>query len=127
MHWLQNYSALENCLGLTALVATLPISFLFWALAYKRMKGYIAASLALLLMLLVAVAAYGMPARSAVSAALLGMANGLWPIGWIIVTAAFVYNLTVEPRQSEVIQSSLSALTSDAPLPALPILVGLPS
>lgn len=119
MHWLQNYSALENCLGLTALVATLPISFLFWALAYKRMKGYIAASLALLLMLLVAVAAYGMPARSAVSAALLGMANGLWPIGWIILTAVFFYNLTVEARQSEVIQSSLSSLTSDRRLQAL--------
>src|SRR5205807_8087909 len=99
MHWLQNYSALENCLGLTALGATLPISFLFWALAYKRMKGYIAASLALLLMLLVAVAAYGMPARSAGSAALLGMANGVGPIGWGLRSARCLYNLTVEGRE----------------------------
>jgi L-lactate permease len=32
------------------------------------------------------------------------MASGLWPIGWIILTAAFFYNLTVEAGQSGVIQ-----------------------
>jgi L-lactate permease len=77
--WFHDYSAVSNSLGLTAMVAALPIFFLFWALAYKRMKGYLAASLTLLLALLVAVAAYGMPGRAAVSAAVLGMANGLWP------------------------------------------------
>jgi L-lactate transport len=119
MHWLQNYSAVDDSLGLTALVAALPICFFFWALAYKRVKGYLAASLTLLLMLGVAVVAYRMPARAAVSAALLGMANGIWPIGWIILTAVFFYNLTVEAGQSEVIQSSLSSLTGDRRLQAL--------
>src|SRR5580704_13666473 len=75
MPWLHNYSAVSHSLGLTAMVAALPIFFLFWALAYKRMKGYVAASLTLLLMLLVAVIAYGMPARAAASAAVLGMAS----------------------------------------------------
>jgi lactate permease len=65
---LANYSAVGHSLSLTAMVAALPIFFLFWVLAYKRMKGYLAASLTLLLMLLVAVIAYGMPARAAVSA-----------------------------------------------------------
>ena len=64
MPWFHNYSAVGNSLGLTATVAALPI-FLFWALAYKRMKGYLAASLTLLLMLLVVVVAYGMPVRAA--------------------------------------------------------------
>jgi lactate permease len=68
MHWLHNYSAVGDSLSLTAMFAALPIFFLFWALAYKRMKGYLAASLTLLLMLLVAVTAYGMPVRAAVSA-----------------------------------------------------------
>ena len=45
MPWLHNYSAVANSLGLTAMVAAVPIFFLFWALAYKRMKGYLAASL----------------------------------------------------------------------------------
>jgi hypothetical protein len=30
-----------------------------------------------------------------------------WPIGWIILTAVFFYNLTVEGGQSEIIQSSI--------------------
>jgi len=119
MPWLHNYSAVGHSLTLTALVAALPIFFLFWALAYKRMKGYLAASLTLLLMLLVATTAYGMPARAAISAAILGMASGLWPIGWIILTAVFFYNLTVEGRQSEVIQSSISSLSKDRRLQAL--------
>ncbi len=119
MPWLHNYSAVGHSLGLTATVAALPIFFLFWALAYKRMKGYVAASLTLLLTLLVAVTAYGMPARSAVSAAILGMASGLWPIGWIILTAVFFYNLTVEGGQSEIIQSSISSLSKDRRLQAL--------
>jgi len=119
MPWLHNYSAVGHSLGLTAMVAALPILFLFWALAYKRIKGYVAASATLLLMLLVAVTAYGMPVRAAVSAALLGMAGGLWPIGWIILTAVFFYNLTVEGGQSEIIQSSISSLSKDRRLQAL--------
>jgi L-lactate transport len=119
MPWLHNYSAVGHSLGLTAMVAALPIFFLFWALAYKRMKGYVAASLTLLLMLLVATTAYGMPGPAALSAAVLGMASGLWPIGWIILTAVFFYNLTVEAGQSEVIQSSISSLSRDRRLQAL--------
>ena len=119
MPWFHNYSAVGHSLGLTAMVAAVPIIFLFWALAYKRMKGYLAASLTLLLMLLVAVTAYGMPARAAVSAAILGMASGLWPIGWIILTAVFFYNLTVAAGQSGIIQSSISSLSEDRRLQAL--------
>src|ERR1700687_4636314 len=119
MPWLHNYSAVGHSLSLTAMVASLPILFLFWALASKRMKGYLAASLTLLLMLLVAVTAYGMPARAAVSAAILGMVSGLWPIGWIILTAVLFYNLTVEGGQSEIIQSSISSLSRDRRLQAL--------
>jgi L-lactate transport len=119
MPWLHNYSAVGDSLGLTAIVAALPIFFLFWALAYKRMKGYLAASMTLLLMLLVAVTAYGMPVLAAVSAALLGMASGLWPIGWIILSAVFFYNLIVEGGRSEIIQSSISSLSKDRRLQAL--------
>ena len=64
--------------------------------------------LALLLMFLVAVFGYGMPARAAVSATVLGVVSGLWPIGWIILTAVFFYNLTVEAGQSEVITLSFA-------------------
>ena len=95
MHWLQNYSAFDHRLGLTALVASSPICFLLWSLSLKLVKGYVAAGLTLLLMFMVAVFGYGMPARVALSAAVLGMESGLWPIGWIILTNTIKYSLVL--------------------------------
>jgi lactate permease len=119
MPWYHNYSAVGNSLGLTALVVSIPIFFLFWALAFKRMKGHIAGLLTLLLTLIVTVAAYRMPVSAALSAAVLGMANGLFPIGWIILTAVFFYNLTVDAGQFDVIKSSISSISADRRLQAL--------
>ncbi|NMA70117.1 MAG: hypothetical protein GX958_11985, partial [Desulfitobacterium sp.] len=42
MPWSQNYTALGDSVFLTALVVAIPIFFLFWALAIKRMKGHVA-------------------------------------------------------------------------------------
>jgi lactate permease len=119
MQWLQNYAAWGGSLGLTALVVSLPIFYLFWALAVKRMKGHIAGVSTLLLTIAIVVFAYGMPVSVAVSAAALGMLNGLFPIGWIILTAVFLYNLTVESGQFEIIKSSISSLSTDRRLQAL--------
>src|SRR5471032_3410191 len=113
MPWFHNYSAVGNSLGLTALVVAIPILFLFWALAFKRMKGHIAGLLTLLLTLIVTIAAYHMPIRAALSATALGMLNGLFPIGWIILTAVFFYNLTVEAGQFEIIKNSISSISPD--------------
>jgi lactate permease len=119
MQWVHNYSAVGGSLGLTAIVVSIPIFFLFWALAIKRMKGHIAGPLTLLLTIVIAVAVYGMPVSASLAAAALGMANGLFPIGWIILTAVFLYNLTVESGQFEVIKSSVSSITDDRRLQAL--------
>lgn len=119
MQWFHNYSAVGNSLGLTALIVAIPILFLFWALAFKRMKGHWAGVLTLLVTLVIVILAYGMPVKLAVSAALLGMATGLWPIGWIILTAVFFYNLTVEAGQFEVLKNSISTLSTDRRLQAL--------
>lgn len=119
MQWFHNYSAVGNSLGLTALIVAIPIFFLFWALAIKRMKGHWAGVLTLLLTLIITILVYKMPVSVAVSAALLGMATGLFPIGWIILTAVFFYNLTVEAGQFEVLKSSISTLSSDRRLQAL--------
>ena len=119
MQWLQNYSAVGGSLGLTALVVSIPIFYLFWALAVKRMKGHLAGISTLILTIVIVVFAYSMPAGIAVSAAALGMLNGLFPIGWIILTAVFLYNLTVEAGQFEIIKSSISSLSTDRRLQAL--------
>ena len=43
----------------------------------------------------------------------------LFPIGWIIITAVFFYNLTVEAGAFEVIKGSIATLSSDRRLQAL--------
>ncbi|MGO8943439.1 MAG: L-lactate permease [Syntrophobacteraceae bacterium] len=88
-------------------------------MAVKRMKGHVAGVLTLLLTLVIVIITYGMPVGIAVSAAALGMVTGLFPIGWIILTAVFFYNLTVEAGQFEVLKISISALSTDRRLQAL--------
>ncbi|CVK19385.1 L-lactate permease [Sporomusa sphaeroides] len=119
MQWLHNYSALGDSLGLTAITVSIPIFYLFWALAVKRMKGHIAGLTTLLLTIVVVVVVYGMPVNVAISASVLGMLNGLFPIGWIILTAVFLYNLTVETGQFDIIKSSISSLSPDRRIQAL--------
>lgn len=119
MQWYQNYSSLGGNLGLTALVVALPIFFLFWALAFKRMKGYLAGVLTLLIALVDVVLVYQMPVGLALSSTLLGIMNGLFPIGWIVLTAVFMYNLTVEAGQFEIMKDSISSLSTDRRIQAL--------
>ncbi|MDF0731962.1 lactate permease LctP family transporter [Pseudomonas entomophila] len=116
--WQQLYTPLGS-LGLSALVALIPILFFFVALAVLRMKGYIAGTLTLALSILVATLAYGMPVDMAFAAAGYGFAYGLWPIAWIIVAAVFLYKLTVKSGQFEIIRSSVLSITDDQRLQVL--------
>ncbi len=119
MPWNQNYAALNGSLLLTALVVAIPIFFLFWALAVKRMKGHVAGILTLVITIVISVLVYRMPVSAALSASALGMVTGLFPIGWIILTAVFLFNLTVESGQFEIIKSSISSLSPDRRIQAL--------
>src|SRR5580658_9345147 len=97
----------------------IPVVFLFWALSVKRMKGHIAGLLTLLLIVVITTLGYGMPIPVALSAAVLGMVNGLFQIGWIILAAVYLYNLTAESGQLEIIKSSIASLSTDRRLQAL--------
>jgi lactate permease len=104
---------------LSALVAATPIAFLFWALAIERMKGHVAGLCTTALAVLVAVVAFGMPAHLAIAATLHGALYGLFPIGWIVVAAVFLYRITVETGQFAIIRDSIASLTADRRLQAL--------
>ena len=47
--------------------------------------------------------------RTATATAVYGAAYGLLPIGWIVVNAVFLYNLTVETGQFEIVKASVGA------------------
>ena len=118
MTWTQVFDPFSN-IGLSAFVASIPILFLFWALAYKKMKGHWAAIGAVVLGLAVAIFAYGMPAKLAILAFLDGSLFGLFPVCWIVITALFIYNLSVKTGQFEVIKNSLASITNDRRMQAL--------
>lgn len=105
--------------ALSALLAAVPLFFLFWALAIRRMKGHRTAVLAAALGVGVAIAGFGMPAKLALLATLDGMLFGLWPVAWIVVTAVFLYNLSVKTGQFEILKNSLASITDDRRLQAL--------
>ncbi len=117
--WQHNYSILGDNIFLTAIVAAIPIFFLFWALAIKRMKGYLAGVFTLLVAIIVAIVVYRMPVGAAISSAFLGIVNGLFPLGWIVISAVFLFNLVVESGKFEVIKSSISSISPDRRLQAL--------
>ncbi|WP_409290265.1 L-lactate permease [Peribacillus sp. SCS-37] len=119
MTFTQNFTAVGDNLVLSALVAVIPILYFFWALAIKRMKGYIAGLTTLLITLVLAVAAFGMPAQMAVMSATHGAVYGVIPIGWIIISSVFLYKLTVKTGQFDIIRNSVVALTEDRRLQAL--------
>ncbi|NLP43501.1 MAG: lactate permease LctP family transporter, partial [Peptococcaceae bacterium] len=119
MKWIHNYVALGDSLVLTSIVVAIPIVFLLWALAVKKMKAHIAGFYTLLITFIITVTVYKMPVVTALSAAGLGIINGLFPIAWIVLTAVFLYNLTVESGYFEAIKSSISTLTDDRRIQAL--------
>ena len=119
--WTQVYNPL-GALWLSALVAVLPIVFFFVTLAVFRWPAYLAGLGTIVVTLVIALGVYGMPAGMALRATGLGMAYGLWPISWIILSAVFLYKLSVKSGQFEVIRASVVTITEDQRLQV--ILIG---
>lgn len=118
MSWTQVIDPFRN-IGLSALIAVLPILFIFWALVIKKMKGYKTSLIAVLLTILIAIFIYGMPAKLAFLSAANGAMYGLFPICWIVITAVFLFNITVKSGQFEIIKHFMASITSDRRLQAL--------
>ncbi|MEB6221354.1 L-lactate permease [Pantoea anthophila] len=116
--WQQNYDPLGN-IWLSSLVALIPILFFFFALIKLKLKGYLAATLTVVLALLVALFLYRMPVAQALAAVVYGFLYGLWPIAWIIVAAVFVYKISVKTGQFDIIRASILSITPDQRLQML--------
>ena len=118
MNWVQVYNPLNNML-LSALVAAIPLLVVLYMLGIRRAKGYQAALLGTGSAMVVAIVVWGMPVSMAISATLNGMMYGIFPIVWIVVTAIWVYNMTVESGEFEIMKNSLASVTDDRRLQAV--------
>jgi lactate permease len=129
MHWTQNYHPYHPILS-TALAA-LPVVLLLGLLATGRVSAHVAALAGLVTAVLMAVfvftpdeagkADWGVLAwgGTMLAAAGHGAAFGLFPIGWIVLTAIFLYSLTVDTGQFEIVKHSVASLSGDRRIQAL--------
>jgi lactate permease len=131
MTWTQNYDPFGSAV-LSPLVAALPIVLLLGLLASGRVSAPLAALVGLLAALVAAVFVFvpkevhspdgpglGGWAGTMLAAAGYGAAFGLLPIGWIVLSAIFLYALTVETGQFEIVKRSVVALSDDRRIQAL--------
>ena len=113
MTWTQNYIPIADNLYLSALVAALPVVVLLGSLAFFHVKAHVAALLGLATALLVAFLVYRMPASMAVAAAFNGALFGFLPIGWIVLNAIFIYDISVATGEFERVKQTIAGLASD--------------
>jgi len=117
--WPQNYTPVADSLGLSAVMASLPIFVLLLLLGFYRKPAWVAALAGLAAATGVALFGYGMPVGAAVGAITNGAAFGLLPIGWILFSAILLYRLSIETGKFEIIKDSIGSLTPDRRLQAL--------
>lgn len=110
--WSQVYDPFGNML-LSTLVAAIPVIVLLGGIGLLELRAHVAAILGLIAALAVAIVFYGMPAPMAGLAAGYGAAFGLLPIGWIILNVIFLYQLTLERGDFEILRTSIGAISDD--------------
>jgi lactate permease len=109
----QIYNPVGGSVLFSALVASVPPLLLALLLAVLRVAPWRAALAAAATAFVLAWLVWGMPLSVTIASATHGMAFGLWPISWIVVSAVFFYNLSVESGDFDVIRRSLARLTGD--------------
>ena len=111
--WTQVYTPVFGNVLLSALVASIPVILLLGLLGFAHLKAHWCAIAGLLSSLTIAILVYGMPTKLALASAGYGAAYGLLPIGWIILGAIFVYDITVKTGDFEVVKHSISGISDD--------------
>jgi L-lactate permease len=119
MMWVPDYGPVLGSIGLSALVAVLPIALTFLILGVFRRPAHIAAAAGFATAFVLATVVWGMPARLAVSASLMGAAVALVPLIWTLVTAVWFINVLTYNGHFDVAKRSLAALTPDRRLQTL--------
>jgi lactate permease len=116
--WHQNFDPLGNPL-LSTLAAAVPVCSLFYFLAVRRSPAWRAAVYAFAVALLVALLVFRMPVTMVAGAVADGMVFGWFRIAWIVVAAVFVYDISVESGQFEIIKRSVGEISPDRRLQVL--------
>ena len=118
MTWTQVYDPFGHW-WLSTLVAAIPILLLLTLLAGFRVRAHLCAIAGAAAAVIIAIVAFGMPPRLAVISFLYGGAFGFLKIVWIVIAAVFLYDISVDTGQFEIMKQSIAAITPDRRLQVL--------
>ncbi|MGC2154048.1 MAG: L-lactate permease, partial [Terriglobales bacterium] len=112
MQWTQIYDPFGHW-WLSTLVAALPIVVLLGLLAGFKVKPHWCAIAGACTAVLVAIACFKMPATLAAVSFAYGVAFGVLKIAWIVLAAVYLYDISVETGQFEIMKESVAGITPD--------------
>src|ERR1700692_75510 len=118
MQWTQIYDPLGHW-WLSTLVAALPIIVLFSLLAGLKVKPHWCAIAGAATAVLVAIIFFKMPPTLAALSFTYGVAFGILKIAWIVLAAVYLYDISVETGQFEIMKDSIAGITPDRRLQLL--------
>jgi len=104
---------LADSLTWSALVALIPLAVMFITLGGLKWKAHWAGLTSLVSAILVAVLAFEMPTGMALLSATEGAVFGLFPITWIVLTAIWLYQVTVISGRFEDLRATFGLISSD--------------
>ena len=110
MHWTQAYDPFGHW-WLSTLVAGLPIIVLFSLLAGFKVKPHWCAIAGALTAMSVAILFFKMQLILAVTSFGYGVAFGMLKIAWIVLAAVYLYDISVETGQFEIMKESIAGIT----------------
>jgi lactate permease len=116
--WTQVYDPFGHW-WLSTLVAAIPILVLLTLLAGFKVRPHLCAMAGAAAAVIIAIVAFGMPPRLAVISFLYGGAFGFLKIVWIVIAAVFLYDISVDTGQFEIMKQSIAAITPDRRLQVL--------
>ncbi|WP_296138867.1 L-lactate permease [uncultured Tessaracoccus sp.] len=116
MTLLETFSPSTDPMGaqwLSALLAALPVLAMLITLGALRWKAHLAAIFSWGVALVVAATAFGMPILLGLSTSAHGFLYGLFPIVWILLTAIWMYEVTVASGRFEDLRRTFFLISDD--------------
>jgi lactate permease len=117
MNWTQVYDPFGNW-WLSTLVAALPVVVLLGLLTLFKVKPHWAALCGAITAILCASLVFTMPLKLSTVSFLYGAAFGV-KIVWIVISAVFLYDISVYTGQFEIMKESIASITADRRLQVL--------
>jgi lactate permease len=112
--WPQPLAPAHN-LGISALVAALPLAVVLILMGGLRKSGAFSAAVGLATAFLLAILVWGMPTELALLSGAFGFVYALWPILWIVFAALWLYNLSVDTRTFDLLRRWMAEHASGDP------------